>query len=210
MKKPNLIDMDGVVFDFVHSLYKLAALRDPYLASLFPDRKLIRDHYVEKSFDMSIPEDIRKQMAELIVDVVNDDPIFAYAPLIQDAVSGIRYLEKQTGRPYFYCSNPHVPNILGWSHKAMSLEDLIGKDESKKMILTKDKTLVSGVLLIDDAPTPIGVYTPDWIHIVFDQPWNDSASSCADQTSGKYRLMNWKESSIDDLLTQMEKNGIAL
>lgn len=208
MKKPNLIDMDGVVFDFVHALYKSAALRDPYLASLFPDPRQIRDHYVEKSFDPNIPADVRNHMQDLIDEVVNNDPIFHIAPLIEDAVSGIQYLEKQTGRPYFYCSNPHVPNVLGWTHKALSLEQYIGKDESKKLILTKDKTLVSGVLLIDDAPVPVGAYVPDWIHVVFDQPWNDSNSFNADQTSNKYRLKNWKESSIDDLLTELERNGI--
>lgn len=208
MKKPNLIDMDGVLVDFISELYKLAALRDPYLASLFPDPKKIRDHYVESSFDPEIPPDVRRHMLNLIRDVVDNSPIFDLAPMIEGAVDGIKYLEKQTGRPYFFCSNPHIPNILGWTHKAMSIERYLGQGESKRMILTKDKTLVSGFMLIDDAPTPIGSYTPDWIHVVFDQPWNGADSIESEQTMQKYRLMNWKQSSIDDLLTEMEKDRV--
>ncbi|WP_421446371.1 5' nucleotidase, NT5C type, partial [Agrobacterium tumefaciens] len=40
------------------------------------------------------------------------------------------------------------------------------------MILTRDKTLVRGDLIIDDKPRIQGAVTPSWRHIVYDAPYN--------------------------------------
>jgi 5'-nucleotidase len=40
------------------------------------------------------------------------------------------------------------------------------------VILTRDKTLVRGDILVDDKPTIAGLATPLWRHILFDQPYN--------------------------------------
>lgn len=40
------------------------------------------------------------------------------------------------------------------------------------MIVTKDKTLVHGDLLIDDKPRVTGTRSPAWQHVLYDQPYN--------------------------------------
>jgi 5'-nucleotidase len=40
------------------------------------------------------------------------------------------------------------------------------------MIVTRDKTLVYGDVLVDDNPAIVGAHTPAWTHVVYDQPYN--------------------------------------
>jgi 5'-nucleotidase len=54
-----------------------------------------------------------------------------------------------------------------------------------RTIITRDKTLVRGDILIDDKPTIVGMLTPTWRHVVFDQPYNQHAES-------PYRLAGWE------------------
>lgn len=52
------------------------------------------------------------------------------------------------------------------------MEEHLGRDFVKRLILTKDKTLVFGDFLIDDKPEIKGVKLPSWEHLIFDQPYN--------------------------------------
>lgn len=42
----------------------------------------------------------------------------------------------------------------------------------RRLIITKDKTLVRGDILIDDKPRITGSLVPTWQHVIFDQPYN--------------------------------------
>jgi 5'-nucleotidase len=48
----------------------------------------------------------------------------------------------------------------------------LGRDFTKRMIVTKDKTLVRGRFLIDDRPEVTGLVSPEWEHVLFDYPYN--------------------------------------
>jgi 5'-nucleotidase len=68
------------------------------------------------------------------------------------------------------------------------VEQHLGHDFTRRMIVTHDKTLVRGRYLIDDRPDVSGVLAPEWEHIIFDQPYNR-------HVSGKRRIhwSNWRE-----------------
>ena len=53
------------------------------------------------------------------------------------------------------------------------------------MIVTRDKTVVAGDVLVDDKPSVDGVGIPSWEHVVFDQPYNRG-------TEGR-RLVSWRD-----------------
>jgi 5'-nucleotidase len=59
---------------------------------------------------------------------------------------------------------------------------------TRRMILTKDKTLIRGNFLIDDKPEINGITIPEWEHIIFDRPYNRNQT-------GKRRLdwTNWRK-----------------
>jgi 5'-nucleotidase len=48
----------------------------------------------------------------------------------------------------------------------------LGQKWVERTILTRDKTLVTGDILIDDKPSVTGVAAPTWEHVLYDQPWN--------------------------------------
>jgi 5'-nucleotidase len=52
------------------------------------------------------------------------------------------------------------------------VEEHLGSDFTKRIILTRDKSLVRGDVLVDDKPEIRGLATPNWQHILYDQPYN--------------------------------------
>ena len=64
----------------------------------------------------------------------------------------------------------------------------------ERFICVKDKTVVPGLLLIDDKPAPDSHWRgvaqkPEWSHVVFSQPFNADAVQPA--CRGKPRLETW-------------------
>ncbi len=68
------------------------------------------------------------------------------------------------------------------------VEAHFGEEAIERLIITRDKTLIRGDLLIDDKPEINGVVTPTWEHIVYDRPHNR-------EIIGRRRLTwaNWRE-----------------
>jgi 5'-nucleotidase len=54
------------------------------------------------------------------------------------------------------------------------------------MVITQDKTLVCGDVLIDDKPVIEGLMTPQWVHMVFDASYNQHI-----QTPFRMTWSNW-------------------
>ena len=63
----------------------------------------------------------------------------------------------------------------------------LGPDWINNIILTRDKTIVRGDILIDDIPEPKGIEKPEWEHVLFDSPYNR-------HITGKRRMTwdNWR------------------
>ena len=61
-----------------------------------------------------------------------------------------------------------------------------GEKWVERMILTRDKTLVYGDILIDDKPKITGLQThPNFLHVFFDQPFNHNVDN--------YRITQWSK-----------------
>ena len=69
-----------------------------------------------------------------------------------------------------------VPEKFQW------VEDHLGPEWVARIVLTKDKTLVRGDVLIDDKPEVTGRLVPTWEHLVFEAPYN---------TASRGRRVNW-------------------
>ena len=65
------------------------------------------------------------------------------------------------------------------------VEKYLGYGFTKKLILTRDKTLVRGDMLIDDKPEITGIQKPVWEHIIYDFPYNR-------HITGNRRIVRWK------------------
>jgi 5'-nucleotidase len=78
----------------------------------------------------------------------------------------------EAGLEVFLCSTPSLGNPTCASDKFAWLDEHFGREITKRTILTQDKTLVTGDLLIDDKPEITGAHTPAWTHILYGQAYN--------------------------------------
>jgi 5'-nucleotidase len=70
------------------------------------------------------------------------------------------------------CTAPALSNPTCASDKYAAIKRDFGKGLADRTIITKDKTLVRGEVLVDDKPVITGLLTPTWEHIVFDRSYN--------------------------------------
>ena len=93
------------------------------------------------------------------------------------------------GHDVSICSSPITDYKNCVSEKYQWVEKHLGMEWTGKLILTKDKTLVKGNILIDDKPHVTGVARPEWEHIVYDMPYNRKVKDKLRMASWD----NWKE-----------------
>lgn len=52
------------------------------------------------------------------------------------------------------------------------IEEHLGRTWTERTIITRDKTLVHGDILVDDKPNITGSRAPAWMQVFYDQPYN--------------------------------------
>jgi 5'-nucleotidase len=90
------------------------------------------------------------------------------------------------GHTVFICSTPYITNPTCASDKVDWVVKHLGKEWGARLILTTDKTVVFGDILIDDKPVITGSHTPSWEHVIFDTSYNR-------HIDGKRRLSDWTD-----------------
>lgn len=76
------------------------------------------------------------------------------------------------GHEVFIVTSPWVTNPTCVQDKFNWVARHLGEEWRSRVIITKDKTLVRGDVLVDDKPTITGAMIPVWEHVVYDQPYN--------------------------------------
>lgn len=156
-----LIDLDGVLADFEQGFYEAWQARGhAHKAIPLEDRRCfyIKDDY---------PRHLRKE-----VEAIYTAPgFYRNLPPIAGAIKSINGL-LALGHDVRICTSP----LNAYRHCVLEkyewVENHLGSEFIARMVVTKDKTLVHGDILIDDKPEITGICTPTWRHILFDQPYN--------------------------------------
>ena len=154
-----LIDQDGVLADFergFHAAWK-ATGHEPIPLH---ERQTfyVRDDY---------PVHLRQE-----VEAVYLSPgFFRELPPTEGAIEALCEL-LESGHDVRICTSPLNQYRHCLPEKYEWIERHLGSDFVPRMIVTKDKTLIHGDVLIDDNPKVAGPRTPPWKHIIFDQPYN--------------------------------------
>lgn len=156
-----LLDQDGVLADFEHAFIAAWRERHPDIAPIeFEARKSF--HILE-----DYPEDLRAK-AEAIYTAPG---FIRNLPPVPGAIDAVREL-MALGMDVRICSSPlrqYDNNVL---EKYQWIEQHLGRAATERLILTRDKTLVQGDLLIDDRPRIEGAVRPRWQHVIYDAPYN--------------------------------------
>ena len=165
------MDMDGVLVDWT-------AQFESDLARFYPEYK----------FDMlrefSTPTHLSQEHQDAINWVKTRIGFYKEMRPIPGAIDAVVEMAEQ--HDVWLCSSPEVLNASCESDKKTWVRLYMGDYWANRLILTKDKTMVRGDLLIDDRPDVGGIMEPEWEHILFSQPYNDHVKD-------KIRLDGWTD-----------------
>lgn len=173
-----LVDQDGVLADFERGFFERWRAK-------FPDEFFI--HPSERTGHFKIWDDYPLSLRENIKSILFAPGFIYNLPPILGAVEAIRKLV-ELGHDVMICTSPLSQYENCIIEKYRWVERYLGLDFTKRIILSHDKTLIRGHLLIDDKPEIKGIIVPEWEHIVFDRPYNRGVV-------GKRRInwTNWRE-----------------
>ncbi|CAJ1361289.1 unnamed protein product [Effrenium voratum] len=160
-----LVDMDNTIVDWDGEFirrYAQLAKKDPTEVE-----KSVRSR---ASFE--IEENFSKEEAALVLEAVASPGLYESLEPLPGAVEALQAMV-QEGVDVKLVTAPH-PTCAGTCalEKYLSVERLLGKDFTERLIITRDKTTVQGDLLIDDKPKITGSKPQSWKHVVFSQSYN--------------------------------------
>lgn len=153
--------MDGVLADFDQGFINKWVQK-------YPDKPYVPK---EKRFSFYIRDDYPKELKELIQPIMAEPGFYYSMPPMKGGLEAAREMEN-IGFEVFLCTSPLVPYANCVKEKFEWVDRYFGERWVKKIILTKDKTVVHGNKLIDDKPEITGVQIPTWEHILYTQPYN--------------------------------------
>ncbi len=157
-----LIDMDGVIADFDGEFLK--RWRDRHPDKLYYPLEERTVFYVKDQY----PEELKPLVEEILW-----EPTF-FRDMMPIAGAREALLEMAAvGLEVFICTSPLSTYRNCVLEKYEWVERTLGAQWVRQIILTKDKTLIRGDLLIDDKPEITGVESvPSWEHVIYDRPYN--------------------------------------
>jgi len=156
-----LLDQDGVLADFelaFHKAWSLSGQSNPPLS-------------LENRRSFYVRDDYPAECRGAIEAIYTSPGFYRNLPPIPGAVDAVMEL-LAAGHDVRIYTSPLTAYRNCVSEKYEWVEQHFGLDFVARLIVTKDKTIVHGDILVDDKPDVTGTRSPDWRHVVFDQPYN--------------------------------------
>ncbi|HJX05299.1 MAG TPA: 5'-3'-deoxyribonucleotidase [Candidatus Nanoarchaeia archaeon] len=172
-----LVDLDDVLADFEKSF--LDNWRKKH-----PDKLYVP---LEERTTFKVHKQYPPELKPLVQEIYCAPGFYRNLPLIKGGKEAIQEM-RQKEHDVFLCTSPLSSYENCVLEKYKWTEERLGEDWVQRLIITKDKALVRGDILIDDNPYPKGILIPTWEHIIYDFPYNR-------HVEGKRRItwQNWKE-----------------
>ncbi len=177
LSKVVLVDMDNTLVNFDKEFGKRwAALRPGDEASPV----LNREHF-------ELEQNFSHELRPLAEEIMSQPGFFIAFQPVEGAIQAVREMLAD-GLSVFFCTAPLplqyetcVAEKYAWVRKHL------GEEFLSKIIVTRDKTVIKGAVLIDDKPRISGACpNPEWTHVVFEQPYNR-------KVNGVPRMTSWSE-----------------
>ena len=157
-----LVDMDGVIADFDGEFIKRWRER-------YPDKFYVP---MEKRMEFYVKDDYPEELNPLVVEILLEPSFFREIMPMEGAKEALLEMESM-GHEVFICTSPLSTYKNCVLEKFEWVDQLLGPEWVKRIVLTKDKTIVKADVLIDDKPEITGVEpVPGWEHILYDRPYN--------------------------------------
>lgn len=168
-----LVDQDGVLADFERGF--LENYKERYPEEFFIPLDQRRSFYIKNDYP--------KNLKDKVESIYFAKGFYLNLPPIEGAVKAFKEL-CESGPEVFICTAPLSRYENCVLEKYEWVERYLGREATKKIIITNDKTLVRGNVLIDDRPQVDGAVAPSWEHILYDAPYNQAIKD--------RRRMTWK------------------
>lgn len=156
-----LVDQDQVIAAFEQGWL------DQWRA-LYPERPHVP---LEARRSFYISDDYPPQYRDDIDAIRNAPGFFAGLDPLPGAIGTLTTL-LELGHEVFITTAPLSEYRNCVLEKYLHIDAHLGREWTKRIVMTKDKTLVHGDVLIDDKPHVTGIRTPDWVHVRYTQPPN--------------------------------------
>lgn len=124
------------------------------------------------------------ELQEATLTVLNEPGFFAEIAPMEGAIDAVAEM-RDAGFDVALCTSPWLSNPTCASDKLAWVQRHLGRELMESTIITRDKTLIRGDVLIDDKPQITGRATPEWDLIRFTYHYNRNLPGV--------RLNNWFE-----------------
>lgn len=156
-----LIDMDNVLADF-----DKAFIFEYYRK--FPKRSIVPISMRENYY---IKDDYPKKFHNDIESIYNESGFYKKLEPIEGAIEAFIDISKIFNT--YICTSPLQTNPTCIEDKTWWIRNYLGNNFIKKTIISHDKTLINGDILIDDNPKINGVILfPKWKQLIFERAYN--------------------------------------
>ncbi|XP_007526284.2 5'(3')-deoxyribonucleotidase, mitochondrial [Erinaceus europaeus] len=156
-----LVDMDGVLADFEGGFLRKFRARFPELPFVALEER--RGFWLSEQYGR-----LRPGLSEKAISIWESENFFLDLEPLPGAVEAVKEMANLKNTEVFICTSPIKMYKYCPYEKYAWVEKHFGPDFLDQVVLTRDKTVISADLLIDDRVDIIGAEpNPSWEHVLF-------------------------------------------
>lgn len=158
-----LFDMDGVMCQYDEKLLRCAHER--FGLPLYQSHEVT--HFNSEAL-------FQKEYQERVEAIADEEGFFLDLKPFPGVIKAFEEITSDPRLEVFICTTPKrfYKSSSSVSEKHTWIARYLGCEWTDRMILTRDKTLVRGDILVDDKPEIKGVQVPSWVHVYHNRPYN--------------------------------------
>lgn len=196
-----LVDQDGPLADFDAHFHRLCADRrypmhggDVHAGARCTEHRFATDC-------------LTSDHGELARQYVNGSRWFSELPVVDGAEEGLNALADHPDvAEVWVCTKPLEANSNCQSDKANWIRKHFGEEWLRRLIITPDKSMVRGDILLDDAPKPAWFERASWTPVLYPMPWNQPGGAFATR-NGLNRRARWQWGDPIEQLIENARRG---
>ncbi len=152
--------MDGVIADFEKGILEI-------YRKLYPDKPYIP---LEQRTTFYVEDQYPQESRPLLQKIYLSEGFYRNLPVVEGSLEALE--EMAAMADVYVCTSPLLSNPYCIKEKYEWISDYLGSQWLKKIIVSYDKTLIRGDILIDDKPQINGIELPEWEHVLYSRPYN--------------------------------------
>lgn len=154
-----LVDADGVIANWGDEWDRHAAERLHLGLKLTKDQK-----------DFNLRKGLDDAGARAVQEIMDRPDFYRVLKPMEGAQEALHRLAKE--HEVFIVTAPWISNPTCASDKIEWVKQHIGPEWGERVVIAKDKSIVSGDILIDDRPDVLNAHRANWTQVFYTQPYN--------------------------------------